>query len=452
MSRLDPNSALQKRMEMAVILDLAPSAFEMIKVTADFSNAVLVAVMPYISGVADKLDLPVPRPVAVQNVVHCSIKPLREWGVEIGINGGWVFTFEHGYVNTIQGPRYFFGIQNFDRIPDFFGEVKMTKTEAIQLARDSIKNLGISLESVFAEQEPRVTGPVKNGTNTIPHYLIEWLDPRGVGQAPACVEVDIDGQRKQVHRIRFLTKSLWRPQPRISVVAERDPRSPVLPRVNPEYAWRLIPFVLDAVHKYSRKLGLPIPQPLTTNHVVRLALRENLGGPYCELELTNGWRFLYEGSMVTAFYVPDNLFHSENRTIRVEDFVGKWRMTEAQAKELVYTTVAKLKCPTNLVHFEVAPQVNKPAMPGIPRYMFRWNYSPEGYDVVQSAISAEVDADKGEVKSLYYGDLSLTSRGPNIDVPILLPAPAYTNAPLQKGASRRKEKSDQREFPKLLIK
>jgi len=137
-----------------MILDLSQPSFEIIRVTAEFSNAAVVAVMPYIADVAQKLDLPVSRPVTAEHVVHCSITPLRNWGVEIGINGAWVFAFDRGYVNTIQGPNEFFLIQDFDRIPDYFGEVKITKVDAVKLARDTLMKLHIPLESVFAEQDP----------------------------------------------------------------------------------------------------------------------------------------------------------------------------------------------------------------------------------------------------------------------------------------------------------
>ena len=144
----------------------------------------LVAVLPYISDVSQKLDLPVPHPVTAEQVIHCSINPLqskyRGVGVEIGIKGGdgnWYFAFSRGFVETIQGPHEFFTIQDFSKIPEYYGEVKMSKDEAIQLGRDTLKKLGIPLESVFAEQEPRVAEPIKIGTNTVPHYHIEWLSP-----------------------------------------------------------------------------------------------------------------------------------------------------------------------------------------------------------------------------------------------------------------------------------
>jgi hypothetical protein len=423
---------------MAMILDLGESQalFEVIRVTADYSNAVLVAILPHISDVAQKLDLPVTKPVTAEHVTHCSVVPNRRIEAEIGINGGWFFQFNFGFVKVIQGPHEFFTMQNPDKISEYYGTVRMSKTEAIQLARDTIKKLDIPLESVFAEQEPRVTEPIRIGTNTVPHYRIEWLKPTSA--TVGAVDIDIDADARRVERIAFspLT-SLVRSPPKVSVVPPHDPRfpSPVPPRINPEYARRLIPIILCAIDDYGQKLSLAIPRPLTTNHVARVQLNENLGGPYCELELTNGWRFLYEHDMVTAYYAPDVLLGGDStRPILMKDLVGKWKLTEAQAIELVKRTVAKLGYPANLVHFEVEPQVRKPAVPGIPRYMFYWYYSPEGYDVVQSAISAEVDADKGELKSLYYGNMELGHRGPPIDVPLLLPPLRDTNPPPPKAS------------------
>ena len=438
-----------------MILDLGESfaGFEWIRVTAEYSNAVLVAVLPHISDVAQKLDLPVPHPVTAPHVINCSIKPQRKLGVQVGIEGEWYFVFEKGYVDTVQGPHHFFGLQDFERTPEFFGQVKMSKAEAIEFARETLKKLGVSLESVFAEQEPRVTGPISNGTNTVPHYRIEWLDPRGAGMTTT-VDMEINGNAKRLERLRLFSRALERPPPKVAVPAQTEPNQPRWPLRNPEYARRLIPFVFRAIDEYGQKLSLPVPRPLTTNHVARFSLQENYGGPYCEVELTNAWRFLYEHDMVTAYYAPDVLLGSDNgRPILIKDFVGEWKLSEAQSVELVRKTLAKLNYPTNLIHMDFTPEIQKPALPGIPRYMFRWNYSVEGDQLVRSAISAEVDANKGELKSLYYGDQAFWSRKPPIDVPILLPPEAMPKPTTnQTGRPRIATTNLHRPFPKAILK
>jgi len=405
-----------------MILELGPTAFEIIRVTAQYSNAVLVAVLPHISDVAQKLDLPVPRPITGEDVAYCSVLPNRRVEAAVGIKGGWDFGFKWGYVETIQGPRSYHILQDPDEIPNFYGEVKMSKAEAVQLARDTLRRLEIPLELVFAEQEPHVVEPRIVGTGTVPYYYVTWPDPRG----SSSVEIEINGNARRVERIQLRNRSLERPLPKLKVTPIRDPSSPVWPSVNHQYARQLVPFVLKAVDEYGQRLKLPVPHPLTTNHIARFRVEEDRNSPHVEVYLTNGWRFDYNHTQVNGFYAPDDLFsvYSERRPILIKDFTGKWNMTEAEAKELVRKAVARLEYPTNLVHFEVEPQVHKPAVPGIPRFMFYWNYIVGPNDILQSSISAEVDADNRELKSLFLYDQSFYNPGPKIDVPLLLPATA----------------------------
>jgi hypothetical protein len=365
--------------------------------------------------------------------MSCAVLPWRDGGASITIKGGWSFPFQFGYVSGFQGPHAYWGLQDPEEIPKFFGEVKMSKEEAIQLARDTISKLGIPLESVFAEQEPRVTMPIQIGTNTVPHYRIEWLDPRA--GVVAAAEMDVDANAKRVVSISFSSKNLQRPSPKISVVPPIDPNYKRWPSVNPEYARRLIPIVLCAIDEYGRKLALPMPRPVTTNYVAHFSVADNGGWPHCEIEFTNGWRFIYRNSMVNGYYAPDNLFNSDNRPILIKEFVGKWNITEEEAIDLVRGTLSKLNYPTNLVHTDFKPEVRKPAVLGIPRYSISWYYLVQ--DDLRSKVEAEVDADKGELKSLYYDDVSYWNHPPVTNMPISSPVPAETNA----APTRRSEKS-----------
>ena len=422
---------------MAVIFELAGHGPDIISVTAQFSNAVLVALMPYFSDTAHKLNLPVPQPITMQTVVDSSIMPYRYpngdiLSAGIAVQGGWYLGFGHGYVNFVELRPSYFTIQNPDDLREFYGVFRISKEEAIQMARDTLKKLGIPLEAVFAEQAPRVTLPTRlYNTNTLPYYRIEWLDPRS---GSSTVDIGINADFKRVERIRFGVgdDNLRRPPPKIDV---STPLARVRPSANPEYAWKLMPIVLRAVDDYAKILNLPIPRPLTTNHVARFKLSDNGGWPHSVVELTNGWQFVYRNSMVNGYYAPDNLFwfsRSNQRTL-IKDFTGKWNMSEAQAIALVKRTLAKLNYPTNLMHMDFKPQVSKPSVPGIPRYRIEWEFTPpktsdlqvDAY--VQSWIEAEVDADKGVLKSLYFDNQALWNHPPPIDVPITLLISADTN-------------------------
>jgi hypothetical protein len=175
---------------------------------------------------------------------------------------------------------------------------------------------------------------------------------------------------------------------------------------------------------------------LTTNHLTRFFLADNGGWPHSEVQLTNGWRFIYRNSMVNGYYAPDNLFNSDNRSILIKEFLGKWKVTEEEAIELVRRTLAKLNYPTNFVHMEFKPRVSKPAIPGIPRYLFCWWLENEAHDDLQSKVEAEVDADKRELKSLYYDDKAYWNHPPPIDLPLSLPPEGDTSASAAKATSQ----------------
>lgn len=406
-----------------MILQLG-SATEFIRVTAEYSNAVLLAILPHFSNFVQKLDLPCS--ITPEHVINCGILPWRNKDGGIGgggitVSGGWSFSFQFGYVNSFASPNSYYSKQDSFGISKYYGVVRMNEEEAVQLARNTLKKLGIPLESVFAEQMPRVTLPPKIGTNVVPHYRVEWLDPRGGFHT---VDLDINAETRRVESLWMLNKSLERPPPKVSVVPPKEngfiPYQE--PQINPEYVRELIPIVFQAIDDYGEKLFLPVPRPLTTNCVARFSIDDNGGWPHCEIELTNGWRFIYRNSMVNGYYSPDNFCNSDNRSIRINDFIGKWNLTEQQAIELVRKTIVKMNYPTNFLHMDFVPHVIKPTgnfSKIIPRYFFEWHYAPQ--DELLSKVEAEVDADKGEVKSLYYDDVSYWNHPPPIGVPISLP-------------------------------
>ncbi len=410
-----------------MILDISDSGGVM-QVTAEFSNAVLVAMLPYVSDVARKLEIPLPQPITQRHVVSCGVLPYvyrnGDWaGCGIRLRGDWIFGFHWGYLDSFQTPHSYFSLQNPDEIPKFVGPVRMTKDEALQMARATLQNLGISLESVFAEQEPRVTMPPRTHTGIVPRYRIKWLNPRigsdaQAGEASVDIEINADAKRVESLSIAF-NPHLRRPWPKIDVVpvCRREESS----RVNPDYAWTLVPIVLRAIDDYGKALDLPIPRPLTTNHVARFHLQDNLGRPHCEVDLTDGWRFIYRDNMVNGYYMPDNLFNSDQHPILIKDFVGQWNITENEAIALIRHSIGRLNHPAKLVRMDFRPRIRKPALPGIPRYWIEWHCENETHDDLVSKVEAEVDADRRELKSLYFEHKAFWGRRPPIDVPISLP-------------------------------
>ena len=400
-----------------------------IQITPEYKEAALQATLPLFSDFAHKLQLPVPYPLTRGDIVDCGLTPIQKINGEIDTvaietKQGFSFDFFQGNVRAFSGPDSYSGMQNKNshNISIFFGTPKISRMQAIQSARDTLKKLGIPPEDLFAEQEPQVEVPTW-GTNTIARYIIKWRDPRGGDNGPDTVAAEVNAETGRVESFRILPENdLKKPAPKVMVVPPSGQGmfdSMIPPSMNPDYAWKLIPIMFKAVDEYAQKLSLPILRPLTTNDVAKVEAHNNDGWPHCEIWLTNGWRFVYRHTMVCGYYAPDNFFDSDNRKIHISDFAGKWNLTTNQAIEVVRQAIAKLDYPTNHIHIDDAKSfihvaaVNKEH---IPRLSFEWYYEPN--DELQSRLEAEVNMDNGKLESLYYDDKAYWGSRPPINVPI----------------------------------
>lgn len=400
----------------------------LLEATASFSSAVVVAMLPYVNDVAGKLELPLPQPITLQQIEQGGPNSVLESrngemaGCAFRLKGGWVFGFQQGHLSTFESPHAFSTLQNPDEIREFVGAVRMSKDEAVELARNTLTKLGIPLEAVFAEQEPHVRMPSKTRTGIVPHYLVRWLSPRSSADPKSwteSVQIEVNADAKRVEYIRIAPNSnLRRAWPEFAAEPVLRPKRL---SANPEYAWKLLPIALKAVEDYAGKLSLPVPKPLTTDHVARFSVSDNGGWPHSELELTNGWRFVYRNSQVNGYYAPDALFDFDRRPFTIKEISGKSKLNEAEATKLIRQALSRLNYPTKLVLMDFKPKVTKSAVPNVPRYQFAWYSENEEMNDLVSKVEAEVDMENGKLKSLYFDNVALWNKPPPIDVPIAPP-------------------------------
>jgi hypothetical protein len=151
--------------------------FELIKITALYSNAVLTAILPHISDFAQRAELR-SEPITTNEVRTFYCDPRKdEVGGRIILSNGWQFWFLHGCVDRFETPLSYFSLQNPDRVPEFFGPVNMDADEALALGQRIISRLnGSGIEKILG-RSPRITGPIQTKGGTVPRYRIEW--PRG---------------------------------------------------------------------------------------------------------------------------------------------------------------------------------------------------------------------------------------------------------------------------------
>jgi len=180
---------------------------EYIRITAQYSNAVLVAILPHIADYSQKLHIEAPLAITTNNVVkfQCS-SDANDPGGTVTLTNGDTFTFAGGAVIGFCDKRHSFGENNVrGRFYKFAGPIKMSKEEAIAFARKKVEELGYPVADLFADGDPSsIALPWKFGTNDIPFYSFAWKDPRG----EVSYEVEIDAFRKRLTAMTFFP-SLW---------------------------------------------------------------------------------------------------------------------------------------------------------------------------------------------------------------------------------------------------
>jgi len=204
--------------------------FELIHVTAAYSNAVLVAIMPHVSEFAKRLDLPVPQPATASQVAWFKPVPVRGRidGAVVLTNGFWFHFGWHGYVCNFRAPNdWFFEQEPAARAARYVGKATITTNEAIQLARATLSALGYEPELFHASGPPKqVEGPFSIDAGQIPFCRITWEGPETKSPAQDrqrdMVRIAIDMSRKVVVELAIEGTNAWRTPPAIGVEPELE--------------------------------------------------------------------------------------------------------------------------------------------------------------------------------------------------------------------------------------
>lgn len=184
-----------------------------IQLTPEYKETALQATLPLFSDFAHKLQLPVPHPLKRGDIADYGLTPFQKMDSEITdifivTRQGFNFSFFQGIVRDFNWPNSYSGMQNKNshNIAVFFGKAKISRKQAIQSARDTLKKLGIPPEDVFAEQEPQVEVPTW-GTNTIARYIVKWHDPRGGDDGSTSARVEVNAETGQVEALHLLPEN-----------------------------------------------------------------------------------------------------------------------------------------------------------------------------------------------------------------------------------------------------
>lgn len=414
------------------------AAFEILQVTAQYSNAVLMAAMPHVAEFAAKQNLPLNPPVTISQVGTFKCSPRTDLvGGRIVLTNGHEFVFLHGHIEMYRSPQCYYELQEPDLVPRFYGEVKLTEREAIQLARRAIKKMGFNEETLFADRTPQVTKPAKVETNTVPRYRITWSDPsRGnPDNPPVSADFEIDATTGKIHLMYLLNPNTWREPPKIDLhppVVSQGPEIQFqggrkIEPVSSAYAEAFLKATWPQLTNYLKTAGFVERLPITTSQIAKYECGLIEGRPQFFLDFKSGARFIYSSGQVIAFYSSDVMTlpgrelppFPENEKFQAR-FYGPINVSSNQAVSLVRQTLKQLGYSEKVLQLETAPRVSLPQKYGtntIARYTLIWRQPKTG----ASRVVAEVNAAAGTLTSLYVNDRINTNiwrEPPKIDAPM----------------------------------
>jgi hypothetical protein len=396
----------------------------------------LVAILPYVSDFAKKLDLPVSHPITVAHIREFKCSPRTDlFGGRIILTNGFEFAFLHGHVEMFRTPQCYYELQDPDLVPRFFGPVKLKEEDALKIVHQAIKKLGYTDAALFANRPPRIDPPARIGKNYVPRYRVWWGDPtRGSPQnMPTSADFEVDATTGQIQMMYLLNPSTFRESPTIDVKppvlstsAETRYRGgrPMIP-VSQTFSNAFLNAILPQCDAYIKAAGFAVTVPITTNDVNMsryvCSLVDN--DPMAVIDLRSGARFVYRHGQVIAFYAPDVMhIPGENDNKPVQQFFGPVNITSNQAIVLVRETIRRLGYSEKMLRVDEPPFVNPPATHGggtIARYILNWKESRTGI----FRVVAEVDASTKTLKSLYINDHANTNiwrETPTLNAPLTI--------------------------------
>lgn len=373
---------------------------EFVQVTAQYSNAVLVAVLPFVSDFAQKLQLPINLPLSLAMVESFKPDPRKgQVGGVVTLTNGYRLWFEHGHVTSMESPQCYFHLQDPAAIPKFFGPVRLSQAEAVALSRKAITNLGYALADLYAHLAPRITPPPVVGTHNVARYRLEWADPANLGTS---VDTEVNATNGRIELLTFHSRKLWRESPKVGIEPPlaSSPRSSKAVSVGQSNA--LMRFILPQISEWSRQLNLPIPVPVTSNHIANVIMKD----PDWDIrvELTNEFTFAYAQGYVRGFQTRDTFWRRDpGALVDEKSFWGEWKMNQEDAVALVRQAVQKIGGEAEAALMKEAPTVLKPdsvAHYVAPRYWIEWLKNDPRHVGTEVEIAAEVDAHKKQLKYL----------------------------------------------------
>ncbi len=154
-----------------------------IHVTETYSNAVLKIMLPRVTEIAKKLELPIELPITEDQVEEFRINQYGYIGGGLVLKNGWRFNIDTTRIGKIYSlcvfsPNHFFAKEDsWANLNRYYGTNKMTEAEIIEYSKDIAGRLGLAELMKGRKRPNEMQGPIKPKgkiKKEIPHTFIQW--------------------------------------------------------------------------------------------------------------------------------------------------------------------------------------------------------------------------------------------------------------------------------------
>lgn len=409
----------------------------LVQMTATYSNAVLVAILPHITDVAQKLELPVATPITQSEIRRYFCDPqVGEIGGFVVLTNGYQFWYGKGHVRMFHSPRDYFVLQNPDLIPKLYGPLNMDGQEAVALARQSLSKLGYTNDLLYTtEPDVKLATPEKAFANKkgVPQYEIVWHDPSLSYRRPfdELAKVDVNAEVKHVDGFVLNNKQFWKPNPEVSVVPTPQTESGQpsqfvgghqLTPVSAAYSDACLSVLLPQISDYARRLQLPISLPISAQACSNIDCSLENGQPNLQIILNNGYRFNYRHGYVVDFYAGDNYFTGDlygQPVVDKSDLYQSQPVSKNELIEIARQGVRRLGYSEQELHMAGPPDMvtvpDDTKTSYFTRYEIAWDFLTLPSGIEGYRVQIEVDAKTKSVKSVFLDNTNLWREPPKID-------------------------------------
>jgi hypothetical protein len=381
-----------------------------VQLTAAYTNALLMAILPHVSEFATKLELEIPTPVTTNAVARFGafrhIGPDRSVpgrvvfstgvGGQVQLTNGMIFEFDRGQITKFMFTAPYWPSGPRDAV--LAREIRLTSQQAIEIARQKVRSLGYDLNVLHMNLPAQVRAPGKAHGRQYALYNIVWKKPNLWDRKT--VEAWVNGETGSLSFL-WLLGAPTRPPPELSVKPVIAPDPDAEHDLSTDEKKQLCERLLPEMEWLGKRLGLPLPQPMSSSAVRDITAYSVEGHVRAIFVLTNGCSFDTGGySQICGGSAADAFFgwHS----VKAKDFVGAWKVNRGDALKMARKTAQDLQRPDLIMIAAGKPKVNTPFLTGaqtIPRYLFEWSREIKGEE---HFLTVEVDAEKRRVTAVNF--------------------------------------------------